>query len=340
MVAENKKIRVGIVGLGGIAQIAHIPILKKLPDVEIVAVCDIEEAKVQWIGERYKIPKVYIYSEEMIEKENLDAVHICTPNHMHMPDAVDALKHGMHVLVERPIAVTVERAQKIVDAARQNKRILMVGMNHRFRPDAMILKKFVEGKELGDIFYAKAGWLRKRTNWADQSWQGDVKLSGGGVFMDLGIHMLDLSLWLMGNPKPVTVSAAVYHHISKKDAEDSVVTFIRCENQATLTVEVSWSLLMEKDFLYTNLFGTHGGALLNPLRIHKELHGNLVNVTPAGMISSDNLYKKSYEFEIQHFIECIRHDRPVLSSGEEALQRLQLVEAIYKSAESGKEVKV
>jgi predicted dehydrogenase len=340
MSKDSKIIKVGVVGLGGIAQVAHIPILKKMPDVEIVAVCDIEGDRAAVIADRYKIPKSFENVEDMLELHDLDAVHICVPNNLHMPVAITALSNGKHVLVERPMAVSVEQAEKMVESAKKNKRKLMVAMNQRFRPDAMILRNFVTGQELGEIFYCKAGWLRKRTDWTNKSWQVNPKISGGGVIMDLGVSMMDLGLWLMGNPKPESVVASTYNHATKKGIEDSAAVFIKTQNGGTLTVEVSWSLLMEKDFLYTNLFGTKGGALLNPLRIHKEMHENLVNVTPTHTDTVENMYKKSYEYEIKHFIECIKNNREPISSGEEGLERIKLIEAIYKSAKMGKEVKI
>ncbi|MCB0833091.1 MAG: Gfo/Idh/MocA family oxidoreductase [Bacteroidetes bacterium] len=334
----NGKVKLGVIGCGAIAQVIHFPILSKMEDVEIVAIADSDKTKVQAIGEKYGIKTVFTDHQKLLAMKEIDAVHICTPNNLHMPITVESLSAGKHVMVEKPIARTYDEAKAMSDEAKKVKKKLMVGMNHRFRPDAMILKNFVKGKELGKIFYTKAGWLRRRGSWNESDWAKKKNLSGGGVFMDLGIPMLDLSIWLMGNPKVVSVYSAMYNHFQKEGIEDSAAVMIRFENDTVLSLEVSYTLLMENDFMYTNLFGMLGGALLNPLRIHKEMHGNLVNVTPTKMERPENNYRKSYEYELTHFVECVKHDRPVLSSGEEAMEIMRISEAIYESAKQKKEV--
>jgi len=333
-------LRIAVIGAGATAQVIHIPIWKKLPGVQLIAICDINKAKARWVAEKLKIPRAFSDDQELLKLDEIDAVDICTPNHMHMPVTLDALSAKKHVLVEKPMARNYEEAKRMVEAAKKAKKLLMAAMNVRFRPDAMALKQFVDGGELGKVFYAKSGWLRRKEKWHDRSWFVDPEISGGGVFMDLGIQMLDVSLWLMGNKKAKSVVASTYNLITKLGVEDSAAAFIRLEDDSTLTVEVSWTLLTERDFLYTNLFGTQGGALLNPLRVHKELHGNLVNVTPTKMDTTANLYKKSYENELAHFIQCLRGEETLISSGEESLERLRITEAVYRSAQTGQEVKL
>jgi predicted dehydrogenase len=334
-----EKVRVAVVGAGGIAQVAHIPVWKKLPDVELVAVCDTIKARAKAVAEKYKIPRYYTRDEEALKQEDIDAVDICVPTNMHEPIAVKALSAGKHVLVEKPMSRTVEEAERMVRAARQYKRNLMVAMNVRFRWDAVNLKSFVEGGELGEVFYAKSGWLRRQSKWSEHSWLFQKKYSGGGVLMDLGIQMLDVTLWLLENAKAKSVKANLYNQVAKLDVEDAAVAFVHLENGATLTLEVSWTFLTEEDLLYTNLFGTRGGALLNPLRVMKEMHGNLVNLTPSRTETSTNLYKHSYENEIRHFVKCLRDNHtPMMSSGEESLERMRIIEAMYESAKRGKEV--
>lgn len=335
---EIRRIRVGIIGTGAIAQTIHLPILSRMDDVEIAALADIDKPKLQTLAEKYKVAEYYHDHQKLLAMDGIDAVHICTPNSLHAPIALDALAAGKHVLVERPIARTTDEADAMVAEAKKRKKILMVGMNNRFRPDAMILKNFVDGNELGNIFYTKAGWLRRRGSWNETGWARKKHIAGGGVFIDLGIPMLDLSMWLMGKPKPVSVFSAMYNHFQKESVEDSSTAMIRFENNAVLSLEVSWTLLMENDFTYTNLFGTLGGALLNPLRIHKEMHGNLVNVTPTKIERPEYHSRKSYEYEIRHFYESIKHNRPVISSGEEAAEIMRISQAIYQSAKEKREI--
>jgi predicted dehydrogenase len=331
-----EKIKIGLVGLGGIAQVIHIPILKKFGNAEIAAVCDIEKSKAKFVAERSNIKSYYSDLGEMLRRhEDIAAIDICTPTHTHREVALASLEAGKDILVERPIARHYVEAEDVVRCAKERKRKLMVGMNNRFRPDAMILKSFVEGGELGDIFYVKAGWLQKQSN--NKKWRTQKEKSGGGVFIDHGIVMLDLALWLMGFPEPSGVMASMYSH-ETKSVEDSSAVFVRMKNGATLALEVSWTMVLDKDFLYCNLFGTKGSALINPLRIHKQMHGSLVNVTPTKMERSVNLYKRSYEYELKHFVGAVLGLNPIISTGDEALHRMKLVEAIYKAAEKGSEI--
>jgi predicted dehydrogenase len=211
----------------------------------------------------------------------------------------------------------------------------MVGMNNRFRPDTMILKSFIDTKELGNIYYIKSGWLKQQSSQA--SWQQQKEKSGGGVFIDLGIVMLDMALWLLNYPKVETVSATTYYQFTKK-VEDSAAVFIRLAGGVTLTIETSWTFHREGDFFYCNVFGKDGSAFINPLRVFKQVAGNLVNLTPAKTDSQVALFKKSYENELRHFVNSCRGLVPLVSSGEESVMRMQVVEAIYQSAAKNKEI--
>src|SRR6185436_16939158 len=207
-----------------------------------------------------------------------------------------------------------------------------------FRPDAQLLRTFVQKGDLGEIFLAKAGWLRRRTEWDSDEWRRQKRDSGGGVVLDLGFQMLDQSLWIMGNPEVESVTASV-HRSRKGEVEDSATAFLRLASGATLTLELTWGLLMEKDFAYVNLFGSGGAALLNPLRIHKGMHGTLVNVTPT-METSRHQYRTSTEAQIAHFADVIRKGARPIGAAEEIVPVMELLDAIYRSAEQGKEVRL
>jgi predicted dehydrogenase len=336
----TEKVKIAIVGMGAQAQITHIPLWKSMENVEIVAVCDAVKKKAQWVADKFKIKHSFGDIDDLLKIEEIQAVDICTPTQSHLPLTLSALSADKHVLVEKPMARNYDESQKMVEWAKKQQRLLMVAMNVRFRPDALTLNSFTQNGELGEIFYAKTGWLQRKEKLVHRTWFAEKEIAGGGVFMDLGIQMLDVGLWLMGNRKAESVTAAIYNKVAQLDVEDSAAAFIRLENNCTLTVEVSWTLLSENDFFYTNIFGTHGAALLNPLRIHKELHGNLVNVTPAKSESVTNLYKKSYENEMRHFIDCIIHKSELISGGEENLERMRIVDAVYQSAKIGREIKL
>ncbi len=326
--------RIGIVGLGWIAQVFHLPILSKLQDVEITCVCDRDKNKARALADKYGITRYYTSFEEMLKQEDLHAVDICTSTDAHTEVSHASLEAKHDVFVEKPIARTFNEAISIADSVKKNKKKLMVGMNHRFRPDTMMLRSFIENNELGKIFYAKAGWLKKPST--EGSWLMQGKLSGGGVFLDLGIVMLDLALWMTGYPEVSRVSATDYSHKTK--VEDSSVAYITMKNGTTITIEVSWNFHIENELYYCNIYGEQGSGKINPLMIHKEMHGNVVNVTPVKTDTSQNAIKKSYENELKHFIGAVRGIHPVISTAQEAVQRMKIVEAIYKSADKGKEI--
>jgi predicted dehydrogenase len=333
-----EKIRIAVIGLGNIAQTIHLPILTKLPDTEVVAVCDLEDTKAQFVGEKFQIPRVYTDIEKLLSSENdIQAVDICTPTVVHKDAAIAALEAKKDVLVEKPLARTEKEAVDIVAAAKKYHRKLMVGMNNRFRPDAMILKSFIEDHALGKIFYVKAGWFKKLN--AESVWLTRKEQSGGGVVLDLGIVMFDLALWMMGYPEVKEVTANHYRHFTK-EVEDSSIMFLKMKNGSTLTVEASWSFESNADFFYCDCFGTEGSGSLNPFRILKRMHGSLVNVAPASQETPQSLYRKSYENELKHWIGALRGLHPVISTGEESVHRMKIVDAIYKSAKRGKAVAI
>jgi predicted dehydrogenase len=331
-------LRVGLVGVGAAAQVSHIPALKRIEDLELAWLCDRDPEKASRVAQKFQIARATNRLDDLLSDDSLDAIDICTPNFLHAPMATAALEAGKHVLCERPLARSGEEARQMARAARKADRVLMCAVQHRFRPDAQLLRTFVEKGDLGEIFHSKAGWLRQRTEWDSDEWRRQKRESGGGVVLDLGFQMLDLSLWVLGGPKVESVTAGV-HRQRKGEVEDSATAFLRLENGATLTLELTWGLLMEKDFAYLNLFGSGGAALLNPFRLHKGMHGALVNVTPT-LDTMRNQYKQSVEAQIAHFAESLRKGQRPMGEAEEILPVMELMDAIYRSAEQGREVKL
>ncbi len=334
----KKALKAALVGVGVAGQVGHIPAWKKLENVELVALCDRDLEKATRVAQRFGIPLATSNFEDILGDPEIDLVDVCTPNFLHAPLTIAALESGKHVLVERPIARTAAEAEKMVKAAEKADRHLACALSHRFREDTKILKRFVDRGELGEVFYSKTGWLRQRTDWRTEEWRQQKSVSGGGVLMDLGVQMLDLALYVLGNPKVESVSASA-HRAGKAEVEDSLVALLRLEGVGVLNLEVTWGLLMEKDFAYLNLFGHSGAALWNPLRIHKGMHGSLVNVTPA-VDSPRNVYKQALDAQIAHFADCVRKGTTPIATGAEMLQVMRLVDAIYRSAEQGKEVRL
>jgi predicted dehydrogenase len=329
------KVRIGVVGVGWVAQVIHLPILTKSAEADVIAVCDRDKARARLVADKFGIRKLYTDVKQMLDNEELHAVVVLTSTDAHKEITLTALAAGKDVLVEKPIARRFAEALAMAEAAKEAKRKLMVGMNHRFRPDTMILKSFIEGKELGKVFYTKAGWLRKRSS--DATWITQKEKSGGGVFLDLGIVILDMALWMMGFPDVKRVSACNFQHTTK-EVEDTAIVSLTTKNGTVLNIEVSWSMCVDDDVYFCNVFGTDGTASLNPLRINKELHGNIVNLAPAKIESPQHLFKRSYENEIRHFLGAVRNVHQVISTADEAVQRMRIVEAVYKSVKIGKEV--
>ena len=330
-----EKTKIAIIGLGGIAQIAHLPILKKMENVEIVAVCDKDKSKSKNVAQKYNIKNYYVDIDKMLQESEAECLIVATPTSFHKEHATKGLNSGLHVLVEKPLGRYLKEGEEIVETAKKSKKKLMVGMNNRFRPDFMIQESFISAKELGEIFYIKTGFLKKRST--SETWSVKKEFSGGGVFMDLGIVCLDISLWLMKYPEIKSVSAVNYNHLFET-VEDSSFVFLKFVNGSTVSIEASWSLLRENDIFYCNIYGKEGSTSINPLRIYKKMHGTLVNVTPVKFEKPANIFLRSYEYQLQHFINAVQTNSPVISSGEEALARLKITEAIYKSAKTGKEI--
>jgi predicted dehydrogenase len=333
-----EKVKLALLGCGNIGQVVHLPILQKMNDVEIVAVVDPDRRKAQAVADRHGINGAFTTLDDLLNSsaaEGLQAVDICSPTDSHKPLAIASLAAGLDVLVEKPIARTYKEAVEMVEASRKYGRKLMVGMNNRFRPDTMILKTFIENKELGKIYYIKSGWLKQQSS--TSPWQIQRDKSGGGVFLDMGIVMLDMALWLLNYPEVLSVNASAYHQ-KTRNVEDSAAVFARLANDVTLTIEVSWTFHREGDFFYCNVFGDNGSAFINPLKVLKDVHGSLVNLTPAKTQTPVSLYKKSYENEIRHFVNTVKEIVPLISSGEEAAKRMRVVEAIYQSAAKKREI--
>lgn len=331
-----EKVKIAIVGLGGITQIVHLPILSKMDDVEIAAVCDSDLSKCRNLAKKYNIGKYYKDVDKMLnENPEVSAVIIATQTNFHKEVSLKCINADKDILIEKPIARNYKEAKVIVDAAKAKKKKIMVAMNNRFRNDMMLQRTFTKAKEIGEIFYIKAGWIKPQSS--NQKWMLEKEKSGGGVFLDNGIAMLDLGLWILDFPEAKSVTASNFSHYTKS-VEDSSIAMIKFKNNKTLTIEVSWSLLREGELYYCNVYGKEGSSSINPFQIYKRMAGELYNITPKKIATPSNVFKKSYEYELRHFIGAVTGKHNIISTGEDALKSIQIVDAVYKSAKSGKEV--
>lgn len=331
-----EKTKVALVGLGGIGQVMHLPALLKLKEVEIAAVCDVDYSKAKNLAKRHSVKKFYKNVDDLLsENHDINAVIIATPTDTHLDVSVKCLNAGKNILVEKPIARDSKETLKIVEAAEKSNKILMVGMNNRFRNDVMLQRTFIKSKEIGNVFYVKTGWLKMKSS--AEKWFTEREKAGGGVFIDNGIAMLDLGMWMLDFPDVKSVSAINYYH-NTKTVEDSNFALIKFKNGSALTIEVSWSFIRSKEFYYCNVYGTDGSTSINPLRILKKMDSELFDITPKTIKPSPNEIKSSYEFELKYFISTVNKKSNPVSTGREALSVMQIVDGVYKSAKLGKEV--
>ncbi|MCS6988952.1 MAG: Gfo/Idh/MocA family oxidoreductase [Chloroherpetonaceae bacterium] len=334
-----QKVRVGVIGLGNIAQVIHLPILSKLENAQIVALCDTEFQRAKLLGERYKVKNLFKDYNDLLAMEEVDAVIIATPTNTHKEISIASIKAKKHCLVEKPLARTAKEAKEILDAQSKSDVKMMVGMNQRFRPDAMVLKSFIENGEIGDVFFVKCGWLKK--NPVDRQWKSQKSVSGGGVFLDLGIMVLDMALWILNFPEAHSVSAVNFERAARNEnsagVEDFSSVLVRLKTGQAITIDTGWNFEVDHDLLFCNVYGNGGFARVYPLRFHKKINDQLVNVTPEKIGSLEDIYKRSYYNELRHFIDAVSGLYPLTSTAREAYERMKIVDAIYKSAKTGKE---
>lgn len=330
--------RVGVIGLGGNGW-GHAESYRK-QGCELVAVADVREERLAEAREKLRPAKVFSDYRQLLALPEIEAVTISLPNYLHAPVAIDALRAGKHVLIEKPMAMNAAEAEEMIAAARASGVKLMVGLNNRFRRDVEFLRARVAAGELGEVYYGHAGWLR-RMNYA-RGWFREKEKSGGGPLIDLGVHMLDLVLYLMGSPRATAVSASTFTKLGDYDVEDFACAFIRLEGGKVVNLEVSWEANIphfdENERNFVRLYGTRGGADLSPLVIHTRVDGREVKVVPS--VSPDEGGMDSRDREIEHFLTCIEDDTEPSPSGEEALNVMKILDAIYRSAGEGREVRV
>ena len=347
------EIRVGLIGAGSIAQAAHIPNLKSL-GVPIVAVADSVEERAKQIAEQHGIPHAYGDYRQLLRREDVDAVVISTPTSTHYPIVTAALKAGKHVLCEKPPAMNEREAEKMAELAEQQNLVLMYALQNRYRNDTRALKKLVEQGELGEVYYGRALYIRRRG--APGGWFAKKELSGGGPLLDIGVHVIDLTWWLMGKPKPISAAGFTFQKIGAKglkldrgwqpadvrekreqevayDVEDYAGGFIRFENGAVLLFEVSWQINAKEQWGIT-ISGTKGGASLPPLELYTEILGEQANVSLR--IDEGNGYLE----EMREFLNCITTGKKPVTDAWDGVTVMRMLTALYRSAEQGKEVAI
>ena len=332
-------LNVGVVGCGGIAQVIHLPILKKHPDIEVTAICEIDQKKAAILADKFEVPEIYEDITEMLSKETLDAVFILTPNNLHLPMSLFALEKGLHVFIEKPAGKNADEALRIKRKAETVGKVAMIGMQNRFRKDVRALRQFVEAKELGELFFVKAAWLQAQNQSVKPAWQFQKNVSGGGVVMDLGLQMIDMVWWLLGKPQPKLIKAFAYQVNQNIPVEDFCVICITFENNLAFSLQISWDFPILEDQFSLELVAQHGLGSLNPLKLQKIMHGQMMNITPEMKESKYANFKLGYQNEVNHFIDYLTGRVDALESPiEDTLLISKIIDCIYQSIEINREV--
>jgi predicted dehydrogenase len=344
----RRKLRLAVVGLGMGA--GHVEGYQQDGRAEVVALCDVDEKRLAKVGAKYGVSGLFTDAPTMFRKADLDGVSIAVPNKFHAPLTIGALRRGLHVLCEKPMAMNAREAQRMLDEAKKARRNLMINFSYRFSDMSAALKQQVDSGVIGDIYFGRTVWHRRRGIPGLGGWFTNKELAGGGPLIDLGVHRIDLALWLMGHPEPISVSGATYNVIAKELArrqrktfsvEDLACGIVKFANGATLLVEASWAVnINEPEHMVTLLCGTKGGL------VQKNVGGWYEFTAEVYTEESGNLFTKKLDQALasspspySEFISSIVEKRPPLASGEDGLKVMKILDGIYKSAETGREVR-
>lgn len=330
-------VRVGVIGAGAIAQVAHLVVLSKLDGVEVAGLCDTDVAKAQALAGRFGIPDVYDDILDLLRSSEPDAVVVCTPNHLHEVHSVTALSEGVSVLCERPLALSAAGVERVQAAVELSGAHLMVGMNHRFRSDIQTVRAFLTGGELGALRSVRAYWHIFRPTGVVAGWRERAAESGGGAMFDLGLPLVDLALWLAHCPATKRVSAMFSGREGSEGVEDFASVHMQCGEGHSLFVDVSWRHVGPHEKFAFEIVGDVGSAAIGPLKVFKEMHGTPVDVTPPSGESTGDPFSASHRAEWDYFLDVLKGKQPAPELADQLLLH-RTMEAIQRSAHEGREV--
>ena len=340
--------KAAVIGGGWIAEHGHLPAYEKA-GVEVVAISDVIEERAKELAANFKIPSVYADWREMLAAEKPDIVSVCVPNVLHAEITLAALAAGVHVLCEKPIATSVDEARGMFAAAAENRRFLMAEQNTRFKPVNMRLKQAIDEGVVGDIYHVESVYERRL---GIPGWGSFTKKSAsfGGALCDIGVHALDLAQWLMGNPSPVTVSAAVGAHFGRRaeiaalrenswdpaafDVDDFAAVFVRFETGASVLLRTSWAAHIAGPREYVRVWGTEGGLTNDPPTLFSFRKGK--DTDDKLKVSGDKT--PGWNESIAHFVDVVRGDAEPIIREDQTMNVQRVINAAYESGESGREV--
>ena len=357
----SKKLGVGIIGCGGIANAKHMPNLLKIDNVEVIGVCDLfqPERAVELIRKfGLKSCSVYENYYELLKNTEIESIHVCTPNESHAPITIDALNAGKNVMCEKPMAMNVEQAQTMADTAKRTGKKLTICANNRFRPDSWYLKEICTQGMLGHIYYAKAHAIRRRgvPTWGNFM---NIESQGGGPMIDIGTHALDLALWMMDNYEPQMVLGKTYNYLGKTTSpanpygnwdaekytvEDSGFGMIIMKNGTTINLESSWALnIIDEKTAKVTLCGIKAGADMdNGLTINGEMNGRLyeqkIILEPQKIPFYGTQEIFGPELEIRLWVDALLNDKEPVVKPEQMVVVAKIIQALYESDISNKPI--
>ena len=340
------EIKVGVVGLG-VGQ-WHLQQYQLVPGVKIQALCDQNAEALQRVAAEFAVPQTFTEFDKFLAEADIDAVSLAVPNFLHRPMTLAALDRGLHVLCEKPMALNAAEALEMRARVRATKRKFMIHFNQRFRAEHQYFKAIIDSGKLGEIYYASTGWRRMRGIPKFGGWFGQKKMSGGGPLIDLGVHMLDLTRWLIGSPKAVTVSASTFSHLGESlareqkkefDVEDLATALIRFDNGTSLMLEVNWALnFEEREKIFLELSGKKGG-LSNVTYDYKDTTTCIFREEQGAMVKTVPIkYPTAFESAQAHFIRSIREDFEPEAGASDGVEIMRILDAIYASALDQREV--
>ncbi len=357
-VAEKEQLRVGVIGCG--AGIFHLEGYQEEPRAKVVALAGLDTDRCEMLANKFDIPRVYRDYQDLLAQDDIDAVSVAVPNILHLPVALAAFEAGKHVLIEKPLARNAEEGVKMVEAAKAHGKLLGISFQRRTRHDVRLLREAVENGDFGRIYYSKAWWMRRSGIPGLGSWFTSKEAAGGGPLIDLGVHVLDMILYILGNPKVTAVSANTYAEIGptgrggwvgrrqsqgadaqQYEVEDLATAFLRLEDGGTLLLEASWAAFTEMgDDFGVQLYGSEKGArifaenyaLTDTLEVYQGFGDTTMDAKPRLVA------REGHAQIINGFVDAILEGTPLTPDGQEGLDRVRLIDAIYRSAELGREI--
>ncbi|MBI2192763.1 MAG: Gfo/Idh/MocA family oxidoreductase [Planctomycetes bacterium] len=347
--AKSRRIRAAVIGLG--MGRYHATNYAACPEAELVALCDADEDRLRAAAKQFGVKRVYTRIDDLAEDRRVEAVSVALPNFLHAPVSIQMLEAGKHTMCEKPMAMNAREAEEMERAARKSGRLFMMHFNTRFAPASQYLKKVAESGRLGEVYYAKTGWLRRAGIPGAGGWFTTRAKSGGGPLIDLGVHRIDLALWVLGHPRPVAVTGMTYARFGPKlpgqagdryDVEDLACGFVRFANGLSMQVEASWASFCERrEEMVTVLYGDRGGVEHSNMGEGYDWGVKLFRSEGGRhLVEQVKSFPAPKENAQSHFIHCIQKGRQPMATARHGVYVMKILDALYESARTGREVRL